>query len=1250
MRSRFPGLLALLTAALCLAACYSTKPYYHPKERTWQTRQLPLPQQPVHTLYLIGDAGKPDSLPLEPGLKLLRQQLRETGKNGTVIFLGDNIYPAGMLPEDHKDRAIAEQHLNTQLDAVKDYEGKVFFIPGNHDWNKYSAGGRAAILRQQAYIEAYLGRKGVLQPPNACGDPTVVKLADDVVLIMLDSEWYLHKWKGEPGINEGCEIKSRHEFEEKIQELIDEYDDQRIIIALHHPLRSVGEHGGYFSIKEHLFPLTHLDEHLYIPTPLLGSLVPALRYLGISAQEIPHPKNKKLVNTLLDATFKRGNIVFVSGHEHTLQYFEDESILSDRHFIISGSGSKSNYVRRTPKAEFATSAKGFARLLFYADGATWLEVYRPLGDGSEGELIYRRQIKSPDLSLAPLEDPVPLTIDSVVDRAGDIYEAGKGKQKFFGKLYRDVWSTELKFPVLDLSTHLGGLTPVKKGGGFQTQSLRLQNPEGKQYVLRSVAKDVSKAVAGFFPIAPENSVIREIIQDQIAMSHPYSAMVVPPLADAARVFHTNPTYYYVPKQAMLGDFSEDLGDQLFLFEERPAKDRRDVASFGRPKDIESTPRVLRALHASNKTEVDQQAVLRARLLDMWLGDWDRHDDQWRWAEFKQEDGKRYVPIPRDRDQVFSVVNGFIPWLLTRKWGLRYLHDFDYDTRDIQGLNYNARYFDRSFLTAKDRNAWMATADTLRAAFTDSLIEAAIGLWPKAIYELHGPEIIAKLKARRDRLPELASRYYHFLAKEVEVMGSDQNERFEVARFGGNQTRVRVYRLKKSGEKGRLIYERVFHYPETREVRLYGLNGEDEFYVSGTAATGSLLRIIGGGGKDRIIDESRVGGGKRTLVYDVKGQNELQLGREAKDKTQLSEAVNAHDRKAFKLNHLLPLVLPGFNVDDGFSLAGGFIATQHGWRKEPYKSKHSFLASLAFSTRALDVKYQGDFTGALGKLDFYLDARAHAPTYVVNYFGLGNETRYTEMNDDNFDFNRVRMSGITVFPALKKSFNEQQHLLRLGPVYAFTRVSAEENEGRFVVQDNSLGAEAFEPKHYAGLQFNYHIDAVDNPVFPMRGLRFNFQTGWYTNLRQRNMQYTSLQTDLAVFFSLYAPTLITLGSRVGYARNWGEYEFFQAQTLGRRSNLRAYRGERFAGDAAFFHNTDLRIRLFKLNNYYLPLQTGLIAFFDYGRVWLAGEQSTRWHRGYGGGIVISPYSAAVISATYSLSKELNILEVKMGFFF
>ncbi|MFZ6011994.1 MAG: hypothetical protein ACOYXT_16750, partial [Bacteroidota bacterium] len=320
-----------------------------------------------------------------------------------------------------------------------------------------------------------------------------------------------------------------------------------------------------------------------------------------------------------------------------------------------------------------------------------------------------------------------------------------------------------------------------------------------------------------------------------------------------------------------------------------------------------------------------------------------------WATLPgKKGGDIYHPIPRDRDQAFFVNEGKLSKMWSRKWVLPKFEGFDEEIDWPSGLSFNARYFDRSFLTEPSLDQWIAAAKKLQKDLTDEVIEKAIRQWPEAIFKLHGERIIKHLKARRDALDVYAVSHYEFLAREVNVVGSDKRERFEVKRQKDGDTEVEVFKITKEGEKGRKLYDRVFKASETKEVRLYGLRGDDDFIVTGASADAIKVRVIGGDGHDRLFDSARTEGSSRKVIfYDQKGQGQYvsQHGL-VKDRTSEDASVNEYDRKAFQYNRLAPLIFANFNPDDGPFVGGGFVSISHGFRKKPFKQRHLFLASVA----------------------------------------------------------------------------------------------------------------------------------------------------------------------------------------------------------------------------------------------------------------------------------------------------------------
>lgn len=351
--------------------------------------QPPLPNHPIaHTLFFIGDAGDAQAGNIPPALILLGEHLQDASRNSTVVFLGDNLYPDGMAPEQaNPERADDEFRLKAQLDAVRGFPGNVFFVPGNHDWYSY---GLEGLKRQQTFIEIDLDRHGVWQPADGCGDPQVISLTDKLALILFDSQWWLTDWEDEPGINQGCEAKSRDHFKALFEEALQRNREKTVIVAMHHPIYSQGPHGGASSIQDHLFPLTRLNRYLWLPLPLVGSIYPVYKSWFGTRQDIVHPDYQALRQVVLDAARQHGHLIFASGHDHSLQYIEADG----QSFIVIGSGSKRSVTRPGQGAQFGYGQYGFAQLRIYQNDSAWVEFWSANGAGGEsGRVVFRKQIK-----------------------------------------------------------------------------------------------------------------------------------------------------------------------------------------------------------------------------------------------------------------------------------------------------------------------------------------------------------------------------------------------------------------------------------------------------------------------------------------------------------------------------------------------------------------------------------------------------------------------------------------------------------------------------------------------------------------------------------------------------------------------------------------------------------------------------------------------------------------------------------------
>ncbi|MBD2768990.1 hypothetical protein IC235_13945 [Hymenobacter sp. BT664] len=436
--------------------------------------------------------------------------------------------------------------------------------------------------------------------------------------------------------------------------------------------------------------------------------------------------------------------------------------------------------------------------------------------------------------------------------AGPHYARGAGWRFFWGTHYRALWATPITAPVLRLATAVpGGLTPLQAGGSYQSRTLRLRSPTGREFVLRSVDKDASLAL----PAGLTRRVLGRLMKDQTSATQPYGAYVAAELAAAAGVYHTNPRLVYMPDDPGLGPFRARFANALYLLEERAEGDQRAAACFGHSPAVVNTARMLRDISQRSRARVVARAYLRARLLDMWLGDWSRREDQWRWASFPQAGGVSYQPIPRDRDQAFFL---FDDGLITRlvAWFVPKYHSFHATIRPgtVYGLTTTARALDRTLLSTLTADDYRQEADSLRRRLTDAVIAHALTAGPAETRAAVGARFGPLLRARREQLPGVAQQYYEILAKEARLVGTDQAERFVVSGSGPGQVRVKILACRPA-QADSLLAERVYDRKTTTRINLYGLAGNDIFELLPPLNTGISVGLYDGAGHDLVLNRA-----------------------------------------------------------------------------------------------------------------------------------------------------------------------------------------------------------------------------------------------------------------------------------------------------------------------------------------------------------------------------------------------------------
>jgi hypothetical protein len=821
----------------------------------------------------------------------------------------------------------------------------------------------------------------------------------------------------------------------------------------------------------------------------------------------------------------------------------------------------------------------------------------------------------------------------IVIEASKNYEKRASYQKKWGEHYRKEWATPVKFKKVMLDTLAGGLTPYDAGGGRQSKSLRLKDKQGREYVLRSVDKSFGKALPEIY----QGTFFEDIINDQVTIGHPYAALVIPTLADAAGVYHTTPQIIFIPSQPALDSFNKDFGNQLYLFEQRPDENWETAPNFGNSKNIVGTEKMLSEINEDNDHSVDQISYVRARLFDFLIGDWGRHEDQWRWASFKNGDEKIYKPVPRDRDQAFTKFDGTWLKLGISAGDLGHLQSYDKNEPDIKTFNFTARNLDRRLVTGLSLQQWIDIAKGMQRSVSDAVIAKAVKQLPPEVANISANEITAGLKTRRDRLVESAIDYYKFLAKDVDVVGSDKKELFEVHRLNDNETLVKVYKLKTIGDStDKLIYERKFNTSETQEIRLYGMGDDDVFKLDGRVNKGILVRVVGGNGNDVLEDKSFVSGGKKlTQVYD-NDKTGFQTSGETRLRISDDSVMNSYQYKSFEYDK------KGFGVKPGFfSLTLGWDETIHGWKKDPARKQQNIKVKYSINKQALYIDYKTTFYQLLGKWNGFIAAGAGVPN-VVNFFGVGNETKF-----ETYDRKFFRLRSIEYYGKLGVNRIIGNSQIEFDGFYQTIKIKPDSTRIISKIAQTEDGYSDLSRKHFVGAELTYKYQNTDNPVIPSKGFRFNTSAKYTYNLSKPDHSFTRLSSDASVYIPIIK--FISLGIRAGGTANIGHAEFYQLNILGSHDNLRGFRKYRFYGKQMAYNNNELRF-MFDAHNKVFNGKYGFITFYDQGRVWYPGENSNIWHSGYGAGAFVSLFNKIVSSGTYGISKEDKVISFYVGFYF
>jgi hypothetical protein len=825
---------------------------------------------------------------------------------------------------------------------------------------------------------------------------------------------------------------------------------------------------------------------------------------------------------------------------------------------------------------------------------------------------------------APIRVNIPENADSVETSVHPSYnKVSKIHRKLFGENFRKEWAATVKLPVIRINQINGGLKALQYGGGMETKSIRLTDPSGKEWVIRSVEKTPDKLV-------PENlrgTFAVDWVDDEYTGQHPYSALIVPPLAAAARVPYAHPVIGVLAPDPELGQFGKDFSGRVVLMEERePAG------------NSVNTLKLIKELSESYNYRFDGAAFLRARMLDLLIGDWDRHEDQWRWAPAKDGKESIYTAVPRDRDQVFHVNQGLFPNIAALPWIDPVLGNFDGSIPRVKYSLFKTRFIQQFTDAQFSYEDWMRIVNEFVRSEDNSVLAAAIDRLPKELYAMRHDELLTKLKKRRDCIPAAMAEYYHFINRIVDVRATDKDESFTITDGPGKTLDIIIRKLNKKGKAGDTVMKMNYRPDITREIRLYTSAGDDHVLIDNHSSP-IKLRIIGTEG-EKTYDV--LNAYKKVNIYDRNDSLHFSGKTDRLRKHLSNYTSNTHFVTTDPYNLIIPQATGTLNKDDGFLLGVGFrYIGRDGFRKLPYSTVQEFMVYHSFKTSAFRINYAGQWMQVIGKTDFLFNATINAPDNTTNFFGQGNQSVLDKSIDDYHKYYRTRFDYFQFDPALRWHTGNGS-FITAGPSVQFYHFDAAGNNGRSITQPGLI--RSYDSTSYArnksdvGLIVNYVSNTKDNQLLPTKGHYIDLKLQAYTGLNNNSKSFAQFKPEFTYFQKIDTGARLVLSDRIGGGVSVGNPAFYQEFFLGGQGNLLGYLQNRFSGQQMAFNDFQARFKIANLGGYILPGQIGVTGFYDIGRVWIDGEHNDTWHYGTGGGVYFAPASLTVIQVIAGHSKE------------
>lgn len=538
-------------------------------------------------------------------------------------------------------------------------------------------------------------------------------------------------------------------------------------------------------------------------------------------------------------------------------------------------------------------------------------------------------------------------------------QADSGKSKIYnwmwGRHYRHLYTIPIRVPSATIETLGGGMDIVGQAEGFH--GLLLENKRKQLYLLKPLGGSTSFLESKFFreiynKADFKNTYLDEFLGDAYTIINPYTFLVADYLAKSAGLSFSPSSIYYIPSHMRKDTVADgsDIQDRLVNL--------INVPDINLRSNLYTTEDFLDSLQVSKNYMADQNLYIRERIFDMWIGDWNKTNENWEWQSHTVNDSVIYTPIVIDRNHAFTKVDGVLFKQMLKMLSLDFICNYDsLILKDTKKINKLAFALDMAVAGCSDESVWIRQAQEIRKQMTDSLIDSAFTYLPEGVKHDEIELIKRKLKRRRLELEAVASQYYRLLQRTPVVAGTNQSDYFLIERQAPDRTILRIY----DPETGDCRLEQQFSGRETKELWLYGLAGNDTFEVKGNTRKDFPIYLISGEGENQY----QLNHNRKIHVYD-------------KD--------YKYDYQKIKYHKISFTPWGIYDSDKGISLGTFFTYTMYGFKRAPFTYQHRIGYNYLKG-----FMYAGVFPNYDGRRRLYLNASISSPRNFENFFGFGNNT-------------------------------------------------------------------------------------------------------------------------------------------------------------------------------------------------------------------------------------------------------------------